>query len=271
MKHEVATSETMAVNVKRGSFSILSKNGIWYRVALPGMGRTLAYKAFGALLAGTCVDNCAEPAELEFGPSVVGFLKSMGLGIGQDFQLVEGNYLGSRYVANPRSQAIYDLLPPGLMSQVSNRAIFSVARGVDVWLGNTDPNHAVFVRQTQRDFRAHMVGFGQVFRFSERARPLFSHERAEFDTKDSWAQTMMGVERLNHLTDSRLLDLASAVPANWWATADRPVTQIIDQLLHRRDQLPSILAAIRRPVEGDVTRKSPKRVEFIGRVQTNVS
>lgn len=262
MKHVVPTDEIMSVGVKRGVFSIRASDGVWYRVALPGLGRIPAYKAFGALLAGACVDSCAEPVEVEIGAGIVNELKSRGLGNEHGYPLAEGLYLGSQYVADPTSCAMYDLLPSKFMGQVTNKSIFSSVRGIDVWIGNADPSHAVYVRQPAKRFKAHMVGFGQSFNFGARPRRPFMQELSLFADTDSWEQTMIGVDRVNHLGDSTLRELARSIPSCWWACADRPATQIIDQLLHRRDMLPSMLSAVRNDSANGVIRKSAGRAEF---------
>ena len=50
--------------------------------------------------------------------------------------------------------------------------------------------------------------------------------------------------------------LAKKIPSEWWATAGRSASEIVDQLIHRRSQLLPMLSEIRSQSTGTPSKKS---------------
>lgn len=229
---------------RRRSFAVAADDGHYYWVALPKADRVSAYKAFATQIAKSCGIRCGEPAKIFVGGELVNEIRKLCAHGEEIASLDTGLYYGSKYPADPTVHAIYDFLPESLVASVRNRSEFSVMRAISLWLGDSMSPHAVYVRQPERDFLACMVGFGQAFRFNEPARRLFPIERALLETDDTWDQIGSGVDQINRLDERHLRKLAKEIPPKWWEGADRSASHIVDQLLHRRVHLPSMLAAI---------------------------
>jgi len=191
-----------------------------------------------------CRITCAEPAKVTVSEKLIADLKTKCGENEQNVCFLPGLHYGSQVPADPTRHQIYDLLPAASAERVRNRSEFSLMRGISLWLGDADSQHAVFVRQPEKDFVAYMIGLGQSFRFNTRPRGLFSMDLAMLDTEDSWEHTVAGLDRINSLNKHDLSNMANEIPVEWWAVGDRSANHIIEQLLHRRTQLPMLLAAL---------------------------
>ena len=229
---------------RRGSFCVNANDGHYYWVTLPKVDRTGAYKTFATMIVRACGVPCAEPAAVAVSEQLINELKDQCGENAEKVSFLPGLHCGSKCPADPTRHAIYDLLPETMTERVRNRSDFSLMRGISLWLGDADSQHAVFVRQPEKDFAACMIGLGQSFRFEAPTRKLFSVERALLDMEDSWEQTGAGLDRINALNEHDLSNMAKEIPVEWWAVADRSANHIIEQLLHRRAQLPALLSAI---------------------------
>ncbi len=66
-----------------------------------------------------------------------------------------GSQLGSRYVADPERDHIFDYLPESMFSRLQNRDDFARVLAFDKWTCNSDGRQAVFVkRRHERKYRA---------------------------------------------------------------------------------------------------------------------
>ena len=237
------------VKGKLGSFSVRAEDGRYYWVTLPTSARCAAHKAFASLLARACGATCADSTQIVIRAGLAQELLGRGCGSAEQLASQAGVHYGSMYPVDPKCQAIYDLLPAKMAGLVRNREQFALARALDLWLGNSDPAHAVYVRQPERDFIAWMIGFGQSFGFKAPQRGLYAHERALLDTQDSWDQTMRGAARIISISTSTMSHLASEVPSVWWAEAGRQPAELIEQLVHRQGTWLAKLSAMRLSAE----------------------
>jgi hypothetical protein len=245
MHQVIAHTRPRYAQSRRGSFCVEANDGHHYWVTLPKADRTSAYKAFAAMIVRACGVVCAEPAQVIVCKELIKVLAdSCGPNL-ENVSFLPGLHYGSKYPADPRRHAIYDLLPVTNIQTIRDRGVFSVMRGISLCLGDADSQHAVFVRQPEKNFSTCIIGLGQSFQFHAPTRSLFSVEQALLHIENTWELTNVGLERIDALSERDLKNMGATIPAEWWATADRSCSQITEQLLDRRAQLPAMLSAIR--------------------------
>jgi hypothetical protein len=256
MKNVTASNSLLVVKPHQSAFSVCASDGVYYWVTLPTVDRRAAFKAFGSLLARECGVPCTEMRAITLCDELVSELKRRGCGDDEQFSLQSGLHHGSRFPSDPTRTALYDLLPTALAGRVRNRSDLALARGISLWIGDSDTLHAIYAREPGNDIRAWVIGFGRSFQFNAPRRGLFSFERALVDTDDMWEQAVIGIDRINRMTETAMKSLAKEIPAEWWATAGRSASQVVDQLIHRRGQLLSMLSEIRSQSAGTPLKKS---------------
>jgi hypothetical protein len=150
---------------------------------------------------------------------------------------------------------MYDLLPANLAGKIRNLQDFSVMRTVDVWIANPLSGHALFVRQPERDFRAHFVGFGQSCSFGEPERPSMSWTRefASLSSPSLWAIAVKAIDTVQSISRADLELMTSDIPSDWCNGVSIPT--IIDQLLARQSTLGLMMMNLRREESGLPERK----------------
>lgn len=262
--------------------------GSWYVTKFTGNPqhrRILVNEWIGAHLLAALGIATPPVAVVDVGPEFLAAAPEVYLETGSARQPVTpGWHLGSQFPGDPLADAVYDYLPDSLLTSVANRADFLGALVFDKWCGNADARQSIFLRRRLRDwlpghetspqrkgFITQMIDHGYLFdgpNWCYRDAPLqgFYPRPLIYETVRTLDDFEPWLSRVRHFP-SQTIDIAlRGLPPAWLEDDEQALAGLLEQLLRRRERVPSLLLeAIRaRPAffpawQGKGTASAPKR------------
>lgn len=252
MKRVIAHTRTWS-RPRRPAHSVTADDGQHYYVK-PRTATNCFAKVLGSRIAAFCGVASVDTAQVVFDDEFVRKARAECKTQEERETLTADVHFGSLYPGDPLTTPIYDLFPVRLADKIRNLPDFSIMRTVDAWVANSVPGHAIFVRQPEKDFRAHFVGFGQSFSFDE--QPYFKSWNREFAplfSPWSWTIAVNALDIVRSITRVDLELMIGDLPSDWCAGACGAT--VIDQLLARQSTLGKLLMEMRREESGLPARK----------------
>jgi len=166
-----------------------------------------------------------------------------------------GLQLGSRYVADPENETVFDYLPESLMQKnVCNAQDFARVLVLDKWTGNADGRQVIFSKPaTARKYKATFIDQGYCFNAGEWNFPdsplrgtlarSFAYERVT--GWESFEPTLSRAERMDF---SELCRAASDLPEDWWLRYgySDALSRLLETLYQRRAAIRDLITAFRQ-------------------------
>src|SRR5947209_3698899 len=84
----------------------------------------------------------------------------------QLFRCAPGLHVGSRYIAAPEEDAVFEYLPESIFKKVTNRRDFACILAFDKWTGNSDGRQALFTKHGRR-YHVTFIDQGHCFNAAE--------------------------------------------------------------------------------------------------------
>jgi hypothetical protein len=165
-----------------------------------------------------------------------------------------GLQLGSRYVADPEKEMIFDYLPESLMlERTRNLQDFSRMLVLDKWAGNADGRQVVFTKPaTARKYSATFIDQGYCFNCSEwnfpdsPLRGVYARN-CVYQQVTGWECFEPVLSRAEQIDSAELWKLTEGVPEEWWSrygSADA-LSHLINALYDRRSSIRDLITAFR--------------------------
>lgn len=165
-----------------------------------------------------------------------------------------GLQLGSRYVADPENDMVFDYLPESLMLQKTrNLQDFVRVLVLDKWAGNADGRQVVFTKPaTARKYSATFIDQGYCFNCSEwnfpdsPLRGVFARN-CVYQQVSGWESFEPVLSRAEQMGSTELWALTEGMPEEWWSrygTQD-DLSRLIETLYQRRSSIRDLITGFR--------------------------
>lgn len=262
MKTVIACTLTWS-RPRRFAYCVIADDGQCYYVKSLTATDCLATKVLGSRIARFCQVAGVETAQVIFNDQFVRNAHAQCKTQEEREALKAGVHFGSLYPADPEKTAMYDLLPAQFAANIRNRQDFAIMRTIDTWIGNPVPGHTIFVRQPERDFQAHFIGFGKSFSFDEPEPYVksWNYAVAPLGSPWFWAIAVDAIETVRCISRADLELMTSDISPDWWQGANEGVVTIIDQLISRQSKLGAMMMQLRRAESGLSTVRKSVHVE----------
>jgi hypothetical protein len=165
-----------------------------------------------------------------------------------------GLQLGSRYVADPEKDMVFDYLPESLMvERTRNLLDFGRMLVLDKWAGNADGRQAVFTKPaTARKYSAIFIDQGYCFNCSEwnfpdsPLRGVYARNSV-YQHVTGWEAFEPVLSRAEQMDSAELWRLAEGMPEEWWSRygSGDDLARLIETLHHRRSSIRDLITAFR--------------------------
>lgn len=162
-----------------------------------------------------------------------------------------GLHLGSRYVADPERDILFDYLPESLFQRVVNKQDFARILAFDKWLGNCDGRQAVFTKKAgQRGYRATFIDQGYCFNaelwsFPDLALHGVYHQNHIYEHVTGWDSFEPVLSRIENIDYVELWRCAAEVPHEWFEHDGEGLFGLIETLHVRRSKVRALIADFR--------------------------
>jgi hypothetical protein len=165
-----------------------------------------------------------------------------------------GLQLGSRYVADPEKDMVFDYLPESLMlERIRILQDFGRMLVLDKWAGNADGRQVVFTKPaTARKYSATFIDQGYCFNCSDWNFP--DSPLRGVDARNSVYQRVTGwdsfepvLSRAEQIDSAELWRLTEGMPEEWWSrygSAD-DLPRLIETLYQRRSSIRELITFFR--------------------------
>jgi hypothetical protein len=165
-----------------------------------------------------------------------------------------GLQLGSRYVADPEKDMVFDYLPESLMiEKTRNLQDFARMLVFDKWAGNADGRQTVFTKPaTAREYSATFVDQGYCFNCSEwnfpdsPLRGVYARNSV-YQHVTGWQSFEPVLSRAEEIDRTELWALTEGMPEEWWSrygSAD-DLPRLIETLYQRRFSIRELITGFR--------------------------
>jgi hypothetical protein len=164
-----------------------------------------------------------------------------------------GLQLGSRYVADPERDMVFDYLPESLMERIRNLQDFARMLVLDKWAGNADGRQVVFTKPaTARKYTAVFIDQGYCFNCSEwnfpdsPLRGVYARNYV-YQHVTGWQSFEPVLTRAEEIDRAELWALTDGMPEDWWfryGSAD-DLSRLIETLYQRRSSIRDLITAFR--------------------------
>jgi hypothetical protein len=164
-----------------------------------------------------------------------------------------GLQLGSRYVADPEKDMVFDYLPESLIERIRNLQDFARVLVLDKWAGNADGRQAVFTKPaTARKYGVTFIDQGYCFNCSEwnfpdsPLRGVFARNSV-YQQVTGWESFEPVLSRAEQIDMAELWALTDGMPEEWWSrygSAD-DLSRLIETLYQRRSSVRDLITAFR--------------------------
>ena len=165
-----------------------------------------------------------------------------------------GLQLGSRYVADPENDMVFDYLPESLMLQKTrNLQDFARVLVLDKWAGNADGRQVVFIKPaTARKYSAIFIDQGYCFNCSEwnfpdsPLRGVFARN-CVYQHVSGWESFEPVLSRAEQIESAELWALTEGMPEEWWSRygSQDDLSRLIETLYQRRSSIRDLITGFR--------------------------
>jgi len=162
-----------------------------------------------------------------------------------------GLQLGSRYVADPERDMVFDYLPESLMERIRNLQDFGRVLVLDKWAGNADGRQVVFTKPaTARKYTATFIDQGYCFNCSEwnfpdsPLRGAYARNSVYQDVT-GWESFEPALSRAEQMDSTELWALTEGMPEDWWSRygSAGDLARLIATLHQRRSSIRDLITA----------------------------
>ena len=165
-----------------------------------------------------------------------------------------GLQLGSRYVADPEKEVVFDYLPESLMQKnVRNGQDFARVLVLDKWAGNADGRQVIFSKPAKaRKYTATFIDQGYCFNAGEwnfpdsPLRGIYARNSV-YEQVTGWHSFEPVLSRAEQMDSAELWKVTAGLPEEWWSrygsTSD--LTRLIETLHQRRSSIRDLITAFR--------------------------
>lgn len=170
---------------------------------------------------------------------------------GEPFHLKPGLHLGSECPLDPRVTAIFDVLPRSLYGRVRNLTDLAAVFVFDRWASYTGTRSTIFFRNendSDRRFQLNTISGaaafgGRAWQFADDGLKGLVWPTQVYRFLAMKYLCEMAIDRINMPTEQDIHEHCAQVPDDWLTESDRHIllTEVIETLLSRRSQLPSIV------------------------------
>jgi hypothetical protein len=164
-----------------------------------------------------------------------------------------GLQLGSRYVADPEKDMIFDYLPESLMEKIRNPQDFARVLVLDKWTGNADGRQAIFTKPANaRKYNAVFIDQGYCFNCSEwnfpdsPLRGVYARNSV-YQHVTGWESFEPVLSRAEQIDEADLWQLSDGMPEEWWLRhgSIEDLSCLIESLYQRRSSIRDLIVAFR--------------------------
>lgn len=165
-----------------------------------------------------------------------------------------GLQLGSRYVADPERDVIFDYLPEALLlGKTRNLQDFARVLVLDKWSGNADGRQVVFTKPaTARKYKATFIDQGYCFNCSEwnfpdsPLRGVFARN-CVYQQVTGWESFEPVLSRAEQMDSAELWMLTEVLPEDWWFRygSEDDLCRLIEALHQRRSSIRDLITTFR--------------------------
>jgi hypothetical protein len=162
-----------------------------------------------------------------------------------------GLQLGSRYVADPLEEIVFDYLPETMLARIANWRDFPSVLVFDKWTGNSDGRQAVFVKQPkERRYRAIFIDQGYCFNAGEwnfqdsPLRGAFARNSV-YERVAGWKAFEPTLSRIEQIDQSEIWNVAQGIPPQWYEHDSEALSRLIESLHQRRSLVRYLITSFR--------------------------
>jgi len=219
----------------------------------PQSTRILANEFFGTLLARLLGLPMPEVRIIEVSEWLITNTPELKIDAGGGISVpcTSGLQFGSRYVADPLKQAVFDYLPHSMLHRISNLDDFPRVLAFDKWTNNNDGRQAVFVKQPKsRLYSAFFIDQGYCFNADQwnfqdsPLRGTYGHN-AVYASVKGWDSFEPALSRIKQIALSDLLNLTAELPATWYGNDLETLSRLTRTLHERRALVREFISAFR--------------------------
>lgn len=165
---------------------------------------------------------------------------------------VSGLQFGSRHVADPQHEPVFDYLPETILTRVSNRQDFHRMLVFDKWTGNSDGRQAVFVKpRGTRSYHAVFIDQGHCFNAYEwnfldsPLRGIFARNSV-YEDVTGWESFEPTLSRVEQIEFADLWSIAREIPLEWYRHDISGLAGLLQALYDRCVLVRELITSFRR-------------------------
>jgi hypothetical protein len=164
-----------------------------------------------------------------------------------------GLQLGSRYVADPERDMVFDYLPESMMERIRNLQDFARVLVLDKWAGNADGRQAIFTKPaTARKYTATFIDQGYCFNAGEwnfpdsPLRGVYARN-CVYQHVTGWDSLEPALSRAEQMDSAELWALTKGLPEEWWSRygSGSDLARLIETLHQRRASIRDLISLFR--------------------------
>ena len=214
--------------------------------------RVLANEFLATRLAQKLGIPAPEPAIIEVSPWLISQTEELRCKLaGRTIPFASGPCFGSRFVADPTEESVFDYLPESLLDKVANLNDFARVLVLDKWASNSDGRQCVFARKPrERKYRVTFIDHGYCFNAGEWTFPdaalrgVYAHNEV-YRTVIGWESFEPALSRAQEMSIDDIRQCAAGMPQEWYRQDADGLDRIIDTLYSRRSIIPDLITAFR--------------------------
>jgi HipA-like protein len=163
-----------------------------------------------------------------------------------------GLQFGSRYVADPERELVFDYLPEPMLKRAQNLDDFHRVLVFDKWTGNSDGRQAVFVKSAgQHSYRAVFIDQGYCFNAGQwdfldsSLRGVYARNSV-YEDVTGWESFEPALSRVEQMGLTDLWSIAREIPEEWYGNDTDGLSRLIDSLYERRILVRELITSFRK-------------------------
>jgi hypothetical protein len=170
---------------------------------------------------------------------------------GASIKCQPGRQLGSRYVADPFANLIFDYLPENLFDRVKNSADFARALVLDKWTANCDGRQAVFSKRArQRQYTVTFIDQGYCFNAAEWTFPDLALQGVHYRNHvyaevRGWCAFEPALTKAEECDIIDIWRAAEGIPPEWYDADAAGLERLVEQIYQRRTKIRELIADFR--------------------------
>lgn len=162
-----------------------------------------------------------------------------------------GLHLGSRYVADPKRDILFDYLPELFFQRVINKDDFARILAFDKWLGNCDGRQAVFTKKASgRVYHARFIDQGLCFNAEQWTFPDLAlhgvyYKNEVYHGVTGWHSFEPVLSCIEMMEYENIWRCAAQIPLEWFEHDGEGLFQLIETLYKRRSLVRDLITRFR--------------------------